>query len=155
MTPFIITMLGILLIAVGIFIFIKLPGIKIRTVRIICLVGVLVFVAGIILWRYKSPKGLLPDGNKNDSGNDDAAGLDVDPDSGLIPDGTIVVDGDRIMMADRVFEDTADLEAYIGSRGPEEGFDLVDRYAVYDTYMQVKDILQRYGAEIRSEEAAE
>ena len=155
MTPFIITALGILLIAAGIFIFIKLPGVKLRTVRIICLLGVLVFIAGIVLWKYKPPKGLLPDGRKDDSGNDDAAGLDIDTDSDLIPDGTIIVDGDRIMTADRVFEDAADLEAYIGSAGPEEGFDLVDRYAAYDTYMQVKDILLKYGVEIKSEEAAE
>ncbi len=155
MTGPVIILIGIVLILLGIFIFKKLPGIKLRTVRIFWLVGLIMLIIGIAVTLYKPPKGLLPDGSVNDKGNDDASGLDLDENLEEIPESTLIIDGDRIITNDRVFEDTSAFREYIAASEIKDGFDLVDRYAVYDTYNEVKNILNTYGIEIRSEETAE
>ncbi|MCR4591073.1 MAG: hypothetical protein K5668_09665 [Lachnospiraceae bacterium] len=151
---FIIILLGIALMALGVFIFKKLPGIKLKIVRIIFLLGLLTLLAGILIAAYKPLKGLLPDGSADIKENDDASGLDIDTDLSEIAENTLIVDGDRIIMRNRVFEDTADFREYIASEEAPKGLDLVDRYAVYSVYEEVLKILETNGIEILSEKSA-
>ncbi len=146
---------GIVLLLLGITAYRKFPGIKLKYVRICLLAGIIVFIIGVILFFKLPKKGLLSEGSENSTENTETAGglgssgeTEADP-------GTIIVYGNDILIGGRSVGNVAGLDDYIASSGFKGGYILVDRYAVYDTYNEVKEFLRTRGKEILKEEQAE
>jgi len=146
---------GVLLILLGIVIYRKLPGIKEKTVRRILLSGTVVLLIGILFSFYTPPKGLLMSGSTSDTGNDDASGLENGRSGDDEADDSIVVEGDSILLKDRVFHSPEEFREYLKENGRDDGYRIMDRYAVYDVYTGVIRVLEEEKIPVISEETLE
>ena len=146
--------LGAAVIILGIVCFNKFPAISPKLFRIIIIIGLLIFIIGLLLSFVLPKKGLLQDGKTGDTGNDDVSGGYGEDGEGL-SQGMIMVDGTKIIVGDKVLYSISDLDNYLTSSEWKGGYELIDRYAVYDNYMEVKKLLERKGFEILSERTGE
>ena len=155
MMALILIIIGILLLLLAVLIFRKLPGIRLKYVRIIMLAGFLLLVAGAVWSLIKPVKGLLSAGDAADKGNNDVAGIYAEAGESEITDGTVIVDGKSIIIDGNIMLSTREFNEYIAGSERQGGYRIIDRYALYDTYKEVLEILEKNGKIIEEERAVE
>ena len=153
--PAAILITGLALIALGIFAFKKLPGVRLRYVRILMITGALVVVTGVLLLLFTPGKGILMSGSKADSGNDDVSGFDSDGAGAEDQGDYVIIDGSSIITGGRVFNTGEEFSIYLRENGRKEGYRLIDRYALYESYEDVKKALLSENIPVLSEESAQ
>lgn len=150
-----IVIIGILLTVLGVYVFKKLPGISIKHVRALILTGILIVIAGVLIIRFIPKKGLLSAGESIDSGNDDVSGKTAENGDTDISRGTVVIDGSSIIISNGTVLSPAAFDEYIKTDEWQGDYELIDRYALYDTYTEAKEILERNGKTVGEERAEE
>jgi len=146
---------GSLLIAFGFFAFHKLPGVKLKYVRLLMLTGALIILAGVLVLLFPKGQGFLMSGSKADSGNDDVSGFDSDEGGAEGAEDTVIIDGSSILIGGRVFKTKEELSGFLRTGGRKEGYRLMDRYALYESYEEVKAVLREENIPVLSEESTE
>ena len=146
---------GLIFIASGIFSFKKLPGVRLKYVRILIVVGVLSVAAGLTLFFALPKKGILPDGTLSDYGDDDSYGRSEK--GGDIPTdpGVILIRGGSIITEGMEFDNIASFDGYITTSSWQGGYELIDDYASYSAYEAVRKVLKDRGKSILSERTSE
>jgi len=155
MMPAAILLTGSLLIALGFYAFHRLPGVKLKYVRFLIITGALIVVTGVLLLLFTPGKGILMSGSSADSGNDDVSGFDSDGAGAEDQDDYVIIDGSSIITGGRVFNSGEEFSLYLTENGRKEGYRLIDRYALYESYEDVRKALLSENIPVLSEESAQ
>ncbi len=142
---------GILFILFGVLIIRKLPRISIKRAYLVILAGVCLLAAGLLLFFKLPEKGLLSEGEEGIVKSDDASGKPGEA-AEVMESGTIIISGSDILIEGKTLKTTAELDDFLSRSDWKGGFVLVDKYASYDSYIKVKELLSLRGKEILSEE---
>ncbi len=151
MIKVVIMVLGILIALFGIIAIKKFPRIPLKRAFVIIIAGIVFFIIGLTLALRLPEKGLLSEGSSEVTKSDDAAG-NPGEEEGKAEPGTIVITGTEIYIDGEKKENIAELDHYMASSGWKGGYMLIDKYAAYETYIEVKEFLEETGKEILSEE---
>ena len=153
--PVAILLTGSILIVLGFYAFHRLPGVKLKYVRLLIIAGSLIVLAGVLVLLFSPGKGILMSGSKADSGNDDVSGFDSEGAGAEDGKDFVIIDGSSILIGGKVFNTVEELKEYIKTDGRKEGYRLIDRYALYESYEEVKAVLRDENIPVLSEESIE